>query len=139
MLTNTSWSARPEYYDYLNVISFGDEVGFAIYGDGQALRWASYFRYVLKEGVLRMEFLLTENHERTWNELEYTVETEIQLGHVSYEARSHGGPSTFSGNALTFAKPFHGCDDRSLVFFETAFRSVAEEDTGMRIMAPEAG
>lgn len=136
MLANTSWSARPEYDDYLNVISFGDEVGFAIYGDGQAIRWAAYFRYVLKDGVLRMEFLPTADHVGTWNESQYTIETAIQIGNVSYEARSRDTLTTFVGNALTFARPFHGCDDESLIFFEVAFSGVEEEDTCMRIVSP---
>lgn len=135
MLANTSWSARPEYDDYLNAISFDDEVGFAIYGDGQAIRWASYFQYVLEDGMLKMDFLPTADHVGTWNDTKYTIQTEIQIGHVSYEARSRGKLSTFAGNALTFAKPFHGCDDGSLIFFKAAFNGVAEEDTGMRIIA----
>ncbi len=134
MLTNTSWSARPEYADYLNAISFGDEVGFAIYGDGQAIRWASYFRYVLQKGVLRMNFLPTKDHRGIWNESRHTIHTEIQIEHVSYEARSRGRLSTFAGNALVFAKPFHGCDDESLIFFEVPFNGVAVEDTGMWIV-----
>lgn len=134
LLCNTAWSARPEYDDYLNTISFAEEVGFAIYGDGQAIRWASYFRYVFEKGWLQLEFLPTEDHVGTWNQSEYTVQTEIQIGHVTYEASSRGKVAAFAGNALTFAKPFHRCDDVSLVFFESAFDGVAEEDTRMRVV-----
>ena len=128
LLANTSWAARPEYDNYLNVISFGDEIGLAMYGDGQAIRWASYFRYVLEDGVLKMDFLPTANSLRSLNESEYMIQTEIHIGQVSYEAWSRGGVLDFAGTALTFAKPFHGCDDDSLIFFEQAFNGVAQED-----------
>jgi hypothetical protein len=128
LLANTSWAARPETDDYLNVISFGDKIGLAMYGDDQAIRWASYFRYVLEDGVLRMDFLPTANSVGRLNESEYTIQTEIHIGHVSYEAWSRGRVLDFAGTALTFAKPFHGCDEDSLIFFEQAFNGVVEED-----------
>ena len=78
----------------------------------------------------------TADHVGTWNETRYAIETAIQMGQVSYEAQWRGKLTSFGGNTLTFAKPFHGCDNESLTFFEAAFKGVEEKDTRMRIVCP---
>lgn len=115
-LDQTLWIAHPDAYDYLHTLIFDRGRGFVIQGDGQALKWASFFDYSVEGTQLRITYLPTEGVVGSDACASKTIIFERMTGefHVPHPM---GGESYKFGEVLEISLPIVEHESDSLRYY----------------------
>lgn len=115
-LDQTLWIAHPDAFDYLHTLAFDRGRGFVIQGDGQALKWASFFDYTVDGSNLTVTFIPTVGFAGNDTEDTIDLQFERRIGDFSVGHPMSGVPYRFT-EVLDLSAPLVEHEPDSLRYY----------------------
>lgn len=126
-IAQTFWTANPAWYDYTHLLGFDDDIGFVCQGDGQAMKWASFFSYTLVGNSLEIEFLPTFGD--VGNTAPDSLNVKIARTPGTRSVRTDMGVLLEFSETMTVSRSIVSYEPKSLTYFRAGDRRDFKELT----------
>ena len=114
-LAGTNWFANPGSYDYLHHLAFEEARGFVLQGDGQALKWASFFDYIFENEILKIKLIPTDGEVGDDSDDEILCKLKFETGDYLIEP-DMGAPIKFN-KRMILDIPIVSYEPNSLIYY----------------------